>query len=70
MDDKLGGITDAGEDQTIKYDLEDWDDRKVRKYNRMKCKVMFLGTNSNNFCYKLQSPECINQSWGDKEPWM
>ncbi|CAM4684360.1 unnamed protein product, partial [Lepidochelys kempii] len=54
---KLGGIADTEKDQDIiQEDLDDlvnWSNSNRMKFNSEKCKVMHLGINNKNFCYKL-----------------
>ncbi|CAM4653200.1 unnamed protein product [Caretta caretta] len=56
-DTKLGGIANTEKDQDIiQEDLEDlvnWSNSNRMKRNSEKCKVMHLGINNKNFCYKL-----------------
>ncbi|CAM4385864.1 unnamed protein product [Lepidochelys olivacea] len=54
---KLGGITNTESDRDIlQEDLDDlvnWSNSNRMKFNSEKCKVMHLGINNKNFCYKL-----------------
>ncbi|CAM5134524.1 unnamed protein product [Natator depressus] len=54
---KLGGIANTEKDRDIiQEDLDDlvnWSNSNRMKFNSEKCKVMHLGINNNNFCYKL-----------------
>ncbi|CAM5127154.1 unnamed protein product, partial [Natator depressus] len=56
-DTKLGGIANAEKDRDIiQEDLDDhvnWSNSNRMKFNNEKCKVMHLGINNKNFCYKL-----------------
>ncbi|CAM4552508.1 unnamed protein product [Caretta caretta] len=56
-DTKLGGIANTEKDQDIiQEDLEDlvnWSNSNRMKFNSEKCKIMHLGINNKNFCYKL-----------------
>ncbi|CAM5149037.1 unnamed protein product [Natator depressus] len=58
-DTKLGGIANTETDQDIiqKYldDLVNWSNSNRMKFNNEKCKVMHLGINNKNFCYKLET---------------
>ncbi|CAM4625018.1 unnamed protein product [Caretta caretta] len=54
---KLGGIANTERDRDIiQEDLDDlvnWSNSNRMKFNSEKCKVMHLGINNKNFCYKL-----------------
>ncbi|CAM4601877.1 unnamed protein product [Caretta caretta] len=54
---KLGGIANIEKDRDIiQEDLDDlvnWSNSNRMKFNSEKCKVMHLGINNKNFCYKL-----------------
>ncbi|CAM5122864.1 unnamed protein product [Eretmochelys imbricata] len=54
---KLGGIDNTEKDwDIIQEDLDDlvnWSNSNRMKFNTQKCKVMHLGINNKNFCYKL-----------------
>ncbi|CAM5083682.1 unnamed protein product [Natator depressus] len=56
-DTKLGGIANTEKDQDIiqqdQDDLVNWSNSNRMKFNSEKCKVMHLGINKKNFCYKL-----------------
>ncbi|CAM5079111.1 unnamed protein product [Eretmochelys imbricata] len=56
-DTKLGGIANTEKDQDIIQealdDLVNWSNSNRMKFNSEKCKVMHLGINNKNFCYKL-----------------
>ncbi|CAM4667170.1 unnamed protein product [Lepidochelys kempii] len=56
-DTKLGGIANTEKDRDIlQEDLDDlvnWSNNNRMKFNSEKCKVMHLGINNKNFCYKL-----------------
>lgn len=53
----LGGLANTEQVLIIiqeKLDnLVEWSNKTALKINSMKCKVMFLGTNTKNFCYKM-----------------
>ncbi|CAM4576074.1 unnamed protein product [Caretta caretta] len=56
-DTKLGGIANTEKDRDIiQEDLDDlvnWSNSNRMKFNSEKCKIMNLGINNKNFCYKL-----------------
>ncbi|CAM5076776.1 unnamed protein product [Eretmochelys imbricata] len=56
-DTKLGGIANLEKDREIIQenldDLINWSNSNRMKFNSEKCKVMHLGINNKNFCYKL-----------------